>query len=312
MNEQEIVKLVTELSTRFDRTSMIGAGWSGNPTLGFMFNPESGGALFVGGKGIGGPPGGGGPPPPTGACCNLDGSCTVTTASYCAVTGGTYQGDGTPCDPNPCTSGACCNDGFCSVLTQTACLNSGGVYMGDGIPCTLHLCDLGPCCPGAFQAFDGSSRYFLTETTHAVLTFTAASCCGAHHSVFDYTETLHYDPVTCVLSHTCSGTASCHACYTDCGDVTPDCDCTGTIYMFGTPTQCNLDVSGCDSCSDCQSNLQFWFYWPNFDSCAPTGHFGCSTVTVSATEQVFTATWLGSGTGAITYTRVLSDECLHS
>ena len=41
-------------------------------------------------------------PDPTGACCAADGTCTVETEADCLAAGGTYQGDGTGCDPNPC------------------------------------------------------------------------------------------------------------------------------------------------------------------------------------------------------------------
>jgi hypothetical protein len=43
------------------------------------------------------PPGGGA----TGACCYAD-TCDVLTAAVCASVGGTYQGDGTVCEPDPC------------------------------------------------------------------------------------------------------------------------------------------------------------------------------------------------------------------
>lgn len=39
---------------------------------------------------------------PTGACCFVDGSCLVLGRSACGDQHGTYQGDGTTCDPNPC------------------------------------------------------------------------------------------------------------------------------------------------------------------------------------------------------------------
>jgi len=38
----------------------------------------------------------------TGACCDTEGNCAVKTEAQCVEDGGTYQGDGTPCDPNPC------------------------------------------------------------------------------------------------------------------------------------------------------------------------------------------------------------------
>jgi len=37
-----------------------------------------------------------------GACCHADGSCDVLLEDDCSAAGGTYQGDGTTCDPNPC------------------------------------------------------------------------------------------------------------------------------------------------------------------------------------------------------------------
>lgn len=39
---------------------------------------------------------------PTGACCFADGSCRVSSQADCATQHGSYQGDGTVCDPNPC------------------------------------------------------------------------------------------------------------------------------------------------------------------------------------------------------------------
>jgi subtilisin-like proprotein convertase family protein len=42
-----------------------------------------------------------GPPPPTGACCMPSYTCSITTASNCAMSGGVYAGDSTIC------SGAC-------------------------------------------------------------------------------------------------------------------------------------------------------------------------------------------------------------
>ena len=40
-------------------------------------------------------------PPPTGACC-VGTTCTIETEQDCIDAGGSYQGDGTGCDPNPC------------------------------------------------------------------------------------------------------------------------------------------------------------------------------------------------------------------
>ncbi|HVP13555.1 MAG TPA: hypothetical protein VMV94_20440, partial [Phycisphaerae bacterium] len=84
--------------------------------------------------------GGGGP---TGACCQPDGSCSITTLAGCT---GTYQGDGTTCTPNPCPQpGACCQpSGSCSVTLQAACT---GTWQGAGTTCTPNPCPQpGACC----------------------------------------------------------------------------------------------------------------------------------------------------------------------
>ncbi len=84
-------------------------------------------------------PGGG----PTGACCFTDGSCTITAATTCAAQGGTYQGDGTSCNPNPCPqpTGACClPNGSCITTTAGNCSAQSGVYQGNGASCTPNPC----------------------------------------------------------------------------------------------------------------------------------------------------------------------------
>ena len=46
-----------------------------------------------------------------GACCFANGNCTVTTESACGAEMGSYESDGSNCDPNPCPQpppGACC------------------------------------------------------------------------------------------------------------------------------------------------------------------------------------------------------------
>ncbi len=40
--------------------------------------------------------------PATGACCQNGGTCVIATAAQCSAESGTYNGDGSPCDPNPC------------------------------------------------------------------------------------------------------------------------------------------------------------------------------------------------------------------
>jgi hypothetical protein len=82
---------------------------------------------------------------PEGACCtDPDGDgyediCTVTTAADCA---GTYQGDGSVCDPNPCPQpppeGACCYpDGTCIVTIEADCSQQ---WLGPGTTCDPNPC----------------------------------------------------------------------------------------------------------------------------------------------------------------------------
>lgn len=84
-------------------------------------------------------------PLPTGACCLDGGVCVETDASTCAGLGGSYQGDGTDCDPNPCPqpTGACClGDGTCIITTHDDCLTMGGMFAGPGTDCDPNPCAL--------------------------------------------------------------------------------------------------------------------------------------------------------------------------
>jgi hypothetical protein len=81
------------------------------------------------------------PPPGTGACCAEDGSCSITTEAGCV---GTYQGDGTLCEPNPCAGGACCySNGTCdNTHDESLCTLTSGYWHADG-GCASCV---GPCC----------------------------------------------------------------------------------------------------------------------------------------------------------------------
>jgi hypothetical protein len=88
------------------------------------------------------------PPPPEGACCWLDGHCTIETLANC-------HGDGIPqwflngvCSPNPCTqpvvhTGACCNVSVgmpdCTITTQALCLTP-YTWLGIDVPCNAVTC----------------------------------------------------------------------------------------------------------------------------------------------------------------------------
>lgn len=77
------------------------------------------------------------PPPPTGACCAAEGSCTEETEEDCAGAGGTYQGDGTTCDPNtcpqpdPCAENACVGADPCT-FTKLVCKPGGSKLISKG------------------------------------------------------------------------------------------------------------------------------------------------------------------------------------
>ncbi len=102
------------------------------------------------------PPGVISTPVGTGACCAEDGSCTITTEAECD---GTYQGNGTVCDPNPCPlTGACCIDGVCSILSSDDCATGGGNYLGNGSTCDGVDCTVGACCFDTFCEIDPESN----------------------------------------------------------------------------------------------------------------------------------------------------------
>ncbi|MBT8485578.1 MAG: hypothetical protein KJO43_08355, partial [Phycisphaerae bacterium] len=89
-------------------------------------------------------------PVATGACCLLDGSCSVDSPAACEFFAGTYQGDGTDCDAVECPQpmGACCfDDGSCTIETEDGCLAAGGISAGIGVLCEFGVCPQpGACC----------------------------------------------------------------------------------------------------------------------------------------------------------------------
>ncbi len=90
-------------------------------------------------------------PPHFGACCYMGGCYEDLLPEDCTGGGGTYQGDGTDCDPNPCPqlTGACCYaDGSCLIQTEADCTGAGGAYEGDDMVCDPNPCPQpeGACC----------------------------------------------------------------------------------------------------------------------------------------------------------------------
>jgi len=89
--------------------------------------------------------------PGVGACCATDGSCSVLTTTECQNQSGTFQGDGTTCQPNPCPepTGACCFQatGGCLLLSASNCALAGGYFQGGGTTCGSIICfPKGACC----------------------------------------------------------------------------------------------------------------------------------------------------------------------
>ncbi len=89
-----------------------------------------------------------------GACCTPWGCWVTESPILCEMKGGTYQGDGTTCDPDPCggdSVGACClPDGSCiDGLLEYECINYDGVTHHPGQFCDEVDCppiDAGACC----------------------------------------------------------------------------------------------------------------------------------------------------------------------
>jgi spore coat protein A len=90
------------------------------------------------------------PAAPTGACCALDGSCSVVLdpGTGC-ISPDVYQGASTSCDPNLCPqpTGACCIAdvaGTCNELTEAACATAGGSFEGEFSTCAATECPIIP------------------------------------------------------------------------------------------------------------------------------------------------------------------------
>ncbi|HBE91857.1 MAG TPA: hypothetical protein DDW55_04765, partial [Gammaproteobacteria bacterium] len=84
---------------------------------------------------------------PTGeveACCEQDGSCSLTVLGS-GTCGGAAQGQSTTCEPNLCPqpTGACCNtDNTCSDESRDVCEGAGGTFEGGN--CNQADCGLTP------------------------------------------------------------------------------------------------------------------------------------------------------------------------
>jgi hypothetical protein len=97
------------------------------------------------------------PVPPDGACCNPDGSCTLTCSHECFPPS-IWHGEWTSCMPNPCPQplGACCfTDGRCEMLDEATCLGAPDhvQWIADGTCTPSNPCEQpGACCDPATGA----------------------------------------------------------------------------------------------------------------------------------------------------------------
>ena len=75
--------------------------------------------------------------PPVGACCT-GATCAILSAYDCSQISGSYKGNGTVCSPNPCIGACCYLDGSCTLGLPSDC--TGGTYHGDGTVCSPNPC----------------------------------------------------------------------------------------------------------------------------------------------------------------------------
>lgn len=153
-------------------------------------------------------------PTAMGACCADDGSCSITIETECV---GTYQGDGTVCDPNPCSlKGACCPSLIhspCIFVTSAECAANGGHYFGDGTSCSIFDCSKFPCTRGCTD-------------------FGSPGGCLVHHGLSS----------GCAIGYECYPVGSC----SDCGSIACAGGYTGDCVCFNE----GCSALGCCACQD--------------------------------------------------------------
>jgi hypothetical protein len=82
----------------------------------------------------------------SGACC-VDGVCSILTEAACTTAEGNYQGDDTVCADDSCVGACCHEDDSCEILSEAACNDiSGATYHGNGSVCDPNPCATGTCC----------------------------------------------------------------------------------------------------------------------------------------------------------------------
>ncbi len=154
-----------------------------------------------------------------GACCNEDSTCNIRTELECIGLGGTYLGNGVPCDPNPCGGGACCCHGICvNQPSGAACLEcQGAYYYGDGTACSDPGVDCGDvgCCTHV-----DTTCHTTVFGEECVIFFAGGFCVEG--------DTLCCDALTqqhCPFSSDLGSTYCCDLDYTCCGGFDPSTCC---------------------------------------------------------------------------------------
>ena len=116
-----------------------------------------------------------------GACCHLDGSCSLTSGAACDYQ---WHGAGSECGSVTCTAplGACCDpSGICSETTAAACT---GLWSGPDTTCATATCAPGACCESdgtcsqtSVFACDGEWSPNLTCEDITCTAATLGACC---------------------------------------------------------------------------------------------------------------------------------------
>ena len=94
------------------------------------------------------------------ACCFVDGSCTLEFPDDCLAAGGNVDGSAScnpnPCPPP--AIGACCIGDICVVLPAGECDNQGGTFQGDGTTCDPDPCVPVPTFETTWGAIKATNR----------------------------------------------------------------------------------------------------------------------------------------------------------
>lgn len=197
------------------------------------------------------------PNPCVGVCCEP--TCVDnSTPDSCAADGGMWMDFGTTCadDPPLCPTGACCaEDGSCTITAPTDCA---GTYQGNGTVCDPNPC-LPLCCTGAFVGFLGVGHYMVKtdhihRTAHIDPTAFTDGCDVVTDITTTTTLTRNIDG-SCSTSVTCSGTSYSYivrdpTIFSDCSWIS-DGHGGCTFHKNSGSLGCNIACDELDQCLNC-------------------------------------------------------------